>query len=410
MVESLLNEVYKYVVLSTFVVSQFFGTFMSADKTTSTELYVEKYPEVVLQSLWLEYRDRFIQKDGRTVDRTRNYITTSEGQSYSLLRSVWVDDKITFDQSLKWTINNLRKRGDDKLFAWKWGQDSHGKWDVLVDEGGINTATDSDQDIALALIFASKRWNNEDYLKLARVILDDMWRVEVEEINGRPYLLAGNWSKDAPEPTVNPSYYSFAAYPIFAEVDPTKDWMGLKDTSYEVLNSATSASLGVENNILLPPDWVGLDPTTAEVKLPLNADKDTSFSDDAIRIPWRVALDYMWHKDPRALEYLQKLEFLSKEWDSRGKLFSGYNRDGSPKTDYESVSTYGGSLGYFLLVDPENAHEIFNQKLVSTYNSDTETLHNFDELAYYEQNWLWFGIALYHHELPNLYSEIKGEE
>src|SRR3989344_697697 len=185
------------------VVSQLLFGFVGGRGT----VFVETYPGTVVETIWVSYRDK-IQKDGRTLDRERNYLTTSEGQSYSLLRSVWMDDKDTFDRVLKWTNHNLRKRDGDRLFSWLWGQNPNGHWDVLREEGGINTASDADQDIALALIFANKRWNQSHYMEQAREVLADIWRAEVVTINGRPYLTAGNWAKQENQPTLNPSYFS----------------------------------------------------------------------------------------------------------------------------------------------------------------------------------------------------------
>ena len=73
-----------------------------------------------LSSSWEKYRDEFINQDGRVVDYSQNGITTSEAQSYALLRSVFIGDKAAFDKVWSWTKNNL-KRPQDNLFGWRWG-------------------------------------------------------------------------------------------------------------------------------------------------------------------------------------------------------------------------------------------------------------------------------------------------
>ncbi|RJR28255.1 glycosyl hydrolase [candidate division WWE3 bacterium] len=363
-------------------------------------VFVRTYPNVTLENLWIAYRDK-IQKDGRTIDRSRNYLTTSEGQSYSLLRSVWMDDKETFDRVLKWTTNNLQKREDDELFAWKWGQNSEGRWDVLVEEGGMNSAADADQDIALALIFASKRWNQDHYIKQAREILADIWRQEVLELNGKYYLLAGNWAKTEALPTINPSYFSPAAYPIFAEVDPAHPWMALRDTSYEVLEKVTLGELGAGKSAGLPPDWVNINPRTGELIPVVHSDKDTNFGDDAFRVVWRVGLDYKWFGNERAKIYLENLSFLRDEWTQNQKIYAAYTHKGDKVTDFESYSMYGGVLPYFRILHPEIAEEIYLKKLAPLYNPDIEDFR--EDVGYYAQNWVWFGIGFYENKLPNLY-------
>ncbi|TSC90762.1 MAG: Glycoside hydrolase family 8 [Parcubacteria group bacterium Gr01-1014_2] len=361
-------------------------------------LFAEIYPEAVVENLWLAYRDK-IQKDGRTLDRDRNYITTSEGQSYALLRAVWIDDKEIFDRVLKWTNNNLRER-DDQLFAWLWGQ-KDGRWGVLKEEGGINSASDADQDIALALIFAYKRWKQNHYLEQAKKILADIWEKEVVILKERPYLVAGNWAKENNSYTINPSYFMFYAYPIFNEVDPAHDWLGLKDTSYQVLQVSTLAPLDRKRSGNLPPDWISIDPDTLRVQPAIYKDKKTDFSYDAFRVLWRVTLDWEWHKDKRAIDYLKSVGTLENEWMKRGSFSDSYHHDGQPATKYENSSIYAGTYPYFSLIHPEIAKELYRKKLGRLYDSNTE---NFSKpLDYYSQNWVWFGFAFHAKKLPNLY-------
>ncbi len=362
-------------------------------------LFAEIYPEAVVENLWIAYQDK-IQKDGRTLDRDKNYITTSEGQSYALLRAAWMDDKETFDRVLKWTNHNLKKR-DDQLFAWLWGQDQNGRWDVLKNEGGINSASDADQDIALALIFAYKRWNENDYLEQAKEILTDIWRKEIVILHGKPYLLAGNWSKENKSYTINPSYFMFYAYPIFAKVDPANDWLGLKETSYQVLQEATSKPLDWKKSGNLPPDWVSIDPNTLKIIPPIYQDKKTDFSYDAFRVLWRVALDWEWHKDKRAIEYLNSIGTLKDEWEKHSSFYDTYHHDGAAATKNESSSIYAGAYPYFSLISPQIAKELYRKKLAKLYDSTAE---NFSRpLNYYAQNWVWFGFAFHAKKLPNLY-------
>ena len=73
-------------------------------------IYEQLYPNTVLTDMWGTYKQQFIQEDGRTIDKGAGLITTSEGQSYTMLRSVWVDDRQTFDKAWKWTNVNLKKR------------------------------------------------------------------------------------------------------------------------------------------------------------------------------------------------------------------------------------------------------------------------------------------------------------
>ena len=123
----------------------------------------------LLEQSWQGYKKRFIQQDGRVIDHKAGGISTSEGQSYALLRAVWMNDPQTFNQVWSWTQNNLQVRGDH-LFAWKWGQQSTkspgangpkapegpAKWGPI----DSTAASDADQDIALALLMAHRKWQD----------------------------------------------------------------------------------------------------------------------------------------------------------------------------------------------------------------------------------------------------------
>jgi len=56
--------------------------------------------QAMLEALWENYKEEYIEDSSfRTLDKQRDNITTSEGQSYAMLRAVWQDDKQTFDKS-----------------------------------------------------------------------------------------------------------------------------------------------------------------------------------------------------------------------------------------------------------------------------------------------------------------------
>lgn len=346
-------------------------------------------PTQMLASLWSDYKLGYVE-DFRTVDRQRNNVTTSEGQSYTMLRAVWMGDRETFDGAWQWTKDNL-DRPNDRLSSWLFGQHDDGSWGVLTEEGGYNSASDADQDMALALIFAYARWQDIKYLGDANLILQDLWGKEVFMANGKPYLAANDLEKFSTSTTaiVNPSYFAPYAYRIFAMVDPNHDWLALVDTSYEVIDQSFSEGQ-------LPPDWARIDKRTGAV-VPAD-DLSENFSYDALRTPWRLALDYQWYGDGRALNLLTKMSTLKEQWSASGVL-TPRTRASEP-FDKETPALYGAAIGYFMLTDQAASEEIYKQKLQYLYDP---TVNRFKErLPYYDDNWAWFGIALYNDLLPNL--------
>src|SRR5579859_1497827 len=217
----------------------------------------------LLSSSWEKYKLRFLNKDGRVINYQQNSVTTSEGQSYAMLRAVWIDDKDTFDLVWKWTKYNMR-RPKDSLLGWQWGKQKDGKYG-FIENGGDNSASDADTDIALALILASHRWNNTQYLDDAKKILPDIWQYETDTVNGKRYLLAGNWANREKEVIINPSYFSPYAWRIFAKVDKKNEWNSLVTPAYDLLTQSGKLVLNNKKGVGLPPDWINLERKTGVI-------------------------------------------------------------------------------------------------------------------------------------------------
>ncbi len=369
-------------------------------------------PQQILGSVWRQYKKEYLEPTTyRTLDKQRNNITTSEGESYAMLRAVWMSDKDTFDKSWGWTRDNLGHPGDH-LFSWLSGMRPDGTFGVLTSQGGATTASDADQDIALALIFAYARWQDPSYLTAARSIITDIWDKEVLIIGGIPYLAANDLEKTSTQTSaiINPSYLSPASYRLFAEVDPTHPWGALVDSSYKLIDKSTSAPLGGSGGAL-PPDWLRIDKRTGALLVPEmglgTSTLSTAYGYDALRIPWRLALDWEWNADPRAKATLEKMKILSDSWRNNSSLASVYSHEGAVVTAQESPAMYGGALGYFALADSAAANDLYAKKLQSLFNPDLNAWKQ--PLAYYDENWAWFGIALYNHLLPNLAASLPPQ-
>jgi endoglucanase len=342
-------------------------------------------PYTLLHSSWDNYKTHFI-KDGQVVD-DKLKSTTSEGQSYALLRAVYIDDKDTFDTVWNWTEGNL-KRNDDNLFNWKLGENTD------------NSASDADSDIALALLFASKRWGDKNYESDALKIIDDIWTKETIEVLDKRYLVAGNWATNSPI-ILNPSYFSPYAWRIFAEFDKDHNWTSLIDPAYELLNRSGIEPLDTNGGVGLPPDWVAIDTNTGELSAPSIDNYTTNYGYDALRIPFRIALDYQWFGEERAKLYLEhSFVTLQKDYSQRQKLAAEYRHDGTLIADSESPSMYATSLAVFLQTDPSTAKKIYQEKIVNLYSNGNNGFKS--DVSYYEQNWLWFGAAFYNGLLTNL--------
>jgi len=349
-----------------------------------TDVKASRVQEVLRQS-WKAYVDRFIQADGRVIDHKAGGITTSEGQAYAMLRAVWMRDRGVFDKTHTWAVNNLNSGiRKDALWAWKWGKAPDGKWRVL----DRAFASDADEDAALALILAWKTWNDGAYWDPAQHMLASLWTAGTREVAGRRYLLAGDSLCDARSCRINPSYAAPYAYRIFLKFDQRHNWQELIDSSYYLLNKASELTA-----TRLPPDWLNLD--LKDGRLTLGNEKDGSFSYDAFRVYWRVALDRDLHNDPQATRYLaESLPWLMRQWEKQQKLPAVISAKGQARADYESMEMLAGLAPALRILRPEIAGAMYG-RIESSYSNGVWG----DRDSYYLQNWAWFGTALYSGDL-----------
>jgi len=359
----------------------------------------------LLAGTWNDYKTEYWEKDtGRTLDKQQDDITTSEGQSYTMMRAVWMSDKPTFDKAWAWTQEQLQR--EDKLFSWRWGKLGDGTYGVLTNVNGQNAASDADSDIALALLMAASRWQDEKYLVQAKEVIVSMWDNEIVTAGGKQYLASNNLEKQSSSPIVmNPSYLAPYAYREFAKVDKEHNWNAIVDSSYDLLDRSADANLDKSKTAGLIPDWVLMDRKTGELSAPTVTSLTTNYGYDAMRAPWRIALDYKWNNEPRAKATLEKMSFLADEWKRTGTLKSIYAHDGSVVSNDEVAESYGTALSYFDVVEPELAKEVYDQKIKTLYDQNT---NSWDQpITYYAANWVWFGIALHEDQLPNLAKDLK---
>jgi endo-1,4-beta-D-glucanase Y len=354
---------------------------------------------------WQAYRGRFIQTDGRVIDRENRDRTVSEGQAYAMLRAVAINDPETFLSTFTWAENNLVRvdaegNQTDQLWAWKWGQKETGEWTII----DPNFASDADIDAITALILAAYRWNCPEYLDIARTKLADLWQYSTVELpDGSRQLLPGPaaafWSE--PETLIlNPSYFAPASFRLFAQVDPDHDWSSLVESGYTMLEQSSAISPAG-----LPADWIAYNPETETYSsVPADSGLQSNYSFDAYRVWWRVAMDAAWYNAPRAEAYLtQHLDSLIQQWDKDRSIPARLSLQGEPLSYYEATSQYGMLYPALEIVDVATGQEIYLQKIQSVYQDgfwDSNT-------AYYTQNLVWMGLLL--NELSPKLFEHHGE-
>jgi endo-1,4-beta-D-glucanase Y len=242
--------------------------------------------------------------------------SNSEGIAYGMEIAVYMDDQATFDKV--WQYEQIH-RGGNGLMDWEIGPDGG----VL----GSGAATDGDEDMAFALVMADKKWGgqgslSDTYLNHAKKLIDLIWQHEVD--HGRnDVLMPGD--QFAGGQVINISYFAPAYYRIFGQVTgKTAEWGRTVEATYDVLEATLNASNKNATNGLVPA-WST--PAGAPMA-PAGSGHPTHHQLDSCRTPFRLAQDYCWFNEPRALSYLQKISTFYAGIGA-ANLVDGYNLDGT---------------------------------------------------------------------------------
>ena len=333
----------------------------------------------LLERLWQDYKKRYVDDAGFVLDRQQQRIT-SEGQSYALLRAAWMRDQATFDRVLAWTEAHLKR--PDGLYSWLFSPTAQHVLDA-------NTATDADQDIAYALVIAAQAFKAPRYLERARELVKAVrtaasitWR---EHGQPRWFPTAGNWANN--ERLVNLSYFLPYAYPEFDKLDPEGQWLAVVNAGYDLL-----ARLFATEGVLLPPDFMIVDEAGQVRLLPDSHPLSGHFSFDAMRIYWRIAMDYVTTRNVRAAADPAHTDTIRRFIVRDGAIFQRYAVTGQLLEAEESLSFYGGILPSLALYHPALACAVRQSKL------SREQLLTVSQAGdrYYDLNWTWFGLWTVH--------------
>jgi len=203
--------------------------------------------------LWEAYTHRFLDDQGRIIDRTAGDRTTSEGQAYGMFFALVDDDKPKFDKLLKWTESNLAD-GDltVRLPAWEWGKTSSGEWKIRDD----NPASDADVWLAYTLLEAGRLWHDPRYENLGRLVTARIAKEEVALVPGLgTALIPGphGFHPDDQTYVLNPSYIPLPVLAYLAKTMPDGPWGGILETLPQLFGPQAGHGFAM--------DWVSESPS-----------------------------------------------------------------------------------------------------------------------------------------------------
>jgi len=359
----------------------------------------------IVNQTWRGYKKFFIAENSRTI-RPKDGDTVSEGQSYAMLRAVLAGDKKTFDECYYWSESNLSrlKKYGDNLLAWRWKSGEVIDW---------MPASDADVDYALSLIMAQDRWpqgpqaNVENYGRKASMVLNDILEKETYSLaDGRLYLSPWILEKNINTKRfpVNPSYYSPAHFRKFYEYTGDKRWLELVDTAYDVLFALLNEFNGKKGKGLIP-DWCSMDENGIFYA---TEGRSSDFGWEAVRIPFRVGLDYVWYGSREAKKFFNSSfsEFIKQEWLGSQKLFCEYNYQGVPIKKYESPLFYAAYYWTLDIYGFPQAQELL-EKTREYIKQYPEGWVYQNKKEYYANSLSWLGEALKSGLLKNSYTKNK---
>ncbi len=250
--------------------------------------------------------------------------TVSEGIAYGMLITVVMTDS-----------NDSTKQYFDGLFRYyKYYNDGRNLMHWRIDSNGnvvgTNAATDADEDVALALLFAHKQWGSSgeiNYLQEAQTIISALMQYCVEP---NTYVLKPGdvWGGSS---QTNPSYFAPAWYRIFASATGNLNWNSVITKCYDITNY-------FYNNYTtgLVPDWCQASGAPAG-----GASYDYKY--DACRFPWRYGLDYLWFGTSQAKVHLQKLSnwINSTAGGNPSNIKDGYQLNGNTIGQWNNAAFVG---------------------------------------------------------------------
>lgn len=142
------------------------------------------------------------------------------------------------------------------------------------------------------------------------------------------------------------------------------------------------------------PDWCRVDAQGQPGPAP---NRDSHFGWEAVRLPFRLALDRLWFGEARAAPLLARrfLPFFKKEWQARGRLAAVYSWEGDPLVNFESPVLYAGVLAAALAAGEKDFARELAAKILSFYQERDGRAYFVAPDNYYANNWAWLGLALY---------------
>jgi len=278
-----------------------------------------------------------------------------EGMGWAMIASAYMGDKETFD-GLYQFYNSKTNSSAGGMMA----------WDVSCN--GVNdqgSAADGDLDVAFGLVVASWQWGGS-YVDSAKTVIKRCKKLIINCIDDTVLAIAGGYNGSPWGGGCNAytdiSYYTPAFFRYFDQFTDDPTWTKLAEDTYVHLARNAHPTTGLVSG------WQNAS-TGAAMMGPGGTQNDSSYNHDASRVPWRIALDYLWNGEPRAKAWAAKIT----DWAygvGISNLKEGYNRDGTVVNQTSAGFAFlGGWAVGSMLNDDATVRSAF-ESAVATRNDD----------------------------------------
>ncbi|MGA9636891.1 glycosyl hydrolase family 8 [Flavobacterium sp.] len=253
--------------------------------------------------------------------------TVSEGIGYGMLLSAYKADKTLFDGLWLYYKDNVNNHG---VMNWK----INGCSGII----GQNGATDAELDAAFALIVADYQWGSTGVINYKTDAKTLITAIKTHEIEANTYVLKPGDAFGGSAIT-NPSYFAPAYYRAFGNYTADINfWNAVAEKAYAIINKNLSGNNAVGG---LVSDWC-TDTGAYSSQASGYANGGKSYTYDAARTPWRIALDYLWYGNADAKTYSKKSsDFVRLNLGGTTNIKDGYNQDGSLKGQWHNATFVG---------------------------------------------------------------------
>lgn len=253
--------------------------------------------------------------------------TVSEGIGYGMLLAVYSGDKTLFDGLWLYYKDNVNANG---VMNWKINGCSG--------TNGANGATDAELDAAFALIVADYQWTSSGTINYKSDAATLITAIKNHEVEANTYVLKPGDQFGGSQIT-NPSYFSPAYYRAFgAFTNDAAFWNQVAEKSYTVINNNLTGNNAVGG---LVSDWCmasGAYSSSASVY----HQGGKTYSYDAARTPWRIAVDYAWYGNADAKTYCKKSsDFVRVNLGGSSNIKDGYNQNGTASGQWHNATFVG---------------------------------------------------------------------